>query len=99
MSRPDDWTGATVRLRDGRKCYVQDGRTAVLAVHSEDDRLLEVHRSEVTMTRPPIGYTGPIVQPLGRAPRSHWWVLAAAAVPLTLFLLALVGSWFGWWTW
>jgi hypothetical protein len=97
--RADDWTGATIRLRDGRKCYVQDGRTRYLAVHSEDDRLLEVDRLQVTMTRPPIGYTGPIVQPLGRPARSPWWAHAAAILAALTAALAVVGTVLHWWTW
>ena len=99
MSRPDDWTGATIRLHDGRKCYVQDGRTRFLAVHSEDDRLLEVDRREVTMTRPPIGYTGPIVQPLGAPARAPWPVHAAALIALSVGVLAILGALLRWWTW
>lgn len=96
----DDWTGATVRLRDGRLCYVQDGRTRYLAVHSEDDRLIEVDRAVVTMTRPPIGYTAPVVPAMSEERTgTPWWLWASAALAVSTLALALVGSAFGWWTW
>lgn len=98
MSR-DDWTGATVRLRDGRLCYVQDGRTRYLAVHSEDDRLLEVDRQVVTMTRPPIGYRAPLVPETRNDVGTPWWLWASAGLAAAALLLAALGPLLGWWTW
>lgn len=95
----DDWTGATVRLRDGRLCYVQDGRTRYLAVHSEDDQLIEVDRFEVTVTRPPIGYTGPVVPETRADEGIPWWFWAAAALAAVACVTAIVGPIIRWWTW
>lgn len=78
MRALDDWTGAAVRGRDGRKGRVMQGTTTYVVVHWEDDTTGNVHRALLTMLRPPIGSTGlgHIVNetPAERLDRSGpWW--------------------------
>jgi hypothetical protein len=96
----DDWTGAIVRLRDGRLCRVEAGRRRVLEVHTENDQALNVDRGIVTMIRPPLGYGSKrVLDPLQETAAERiertgpWWAglvgLAALLVACGLMVYAL----------
>lgn len=92
MSR-EDWSGAIVRLRDGRLSHVQLGATRYLGVHTEDDTLLEVDRHEVVMVRPPLGFQPRNLPPLRERAAERlertgpWW----AGIIGLMAILSIVG--------
>lgn len=91
----DDWTGAIVRGRDGRKGRVVQGTTTYVVVHFEDDRTQNVHRTLLTMLRPPLHPDTGLAEvatesPAERLERTGPWWAGLTGLGLLLALTAWV---------